>query len=716
VITDSKYTILKDIWGYTSFRPQQSDIIDTVLSGRDCLIIMPTGGGKSLCFQLPALLMDGVAVVVSPLIALMNDQVAALKLSGVHVAALHSNMTQRGQNEVERDLVSGKVKLLYVSPERINSPGFAGFLATLDISLFAIDEAHCVSIWGNDFRPDYVQLNAIRDRFEHVPFIALTATADAATQNDIIKQLHLKDPKSFIASFERTNITMEARPGVRRYHQVVEFLQKQGSGSGIIYCLSRKETERLSEKLRLAGFNCGYYHAGMDATSRIDVQKAFQDDQLQFICATIAFGMGIDKNNIRWIIHYSMPKNLEGYYQEIGRSGRDGQPAHSILFYSWADFTMLRGFIDVSQADDDFKIVQYAKLERMWEFASAGECRTNIILNYFGEYRDYDCKHCDNCLYPPSKTEGTEIAQKALSAIVRCKGEVSLNFLIDILRGSHKAELVEAGYDQIKTFGVGRNISYINWKIYLTQLINQGLIRIDYTDHFKLKTTPLSDDVLFRGKKIQLMDIGQHVEKKTSDIPKSKPKSRTEIFEDLLMLQLKEWRKQKAASKNVPGYVVLNDKVFHQIVKEKPLFISDLAAIEGIGKAKMQDYADEILHIIRSLVLDKEYTINITGKTFLETLMLYQAKMTPQQIAYRKKVTLSTIFSHLTVLYGKSENIQLYDFVNEQEVDQVEEAWIQAGKTMHIGAITEQLQKPMDFEKIKIALAIIIKKLKLDKP
>jgi ATP-dependent DNA helicase RecQ len=704
-IQQHKYSILKDIWGFTSFRSDQSAIIDHVLAGHDSLVIMPTGGGKSLCYQLPALMLPGLSVVVSPLIALMNDQVTALHLSGVKVAAFHSNMSRAEQVETEQKLIKGEIKLLYVSPERINAPGFTTLLKSLDISLFAIDEAHCVSVWGNDFRPDYVLLNKIRDGFVHVPFIALTATADAATQNDICRQLHLNNPEIFVSSFERKNITTEARPAEQKYRQTVDFLLKAKDKSGIIYCLSRKETEKLSAKLRQAGFNCDFYHAGMDAEDRKRVQKDFQDDKIQFICATIAFGMGIDKSNIRWIIHYAMPKNLEGYYQEIGRAGRDGTPAQALLFYSWGDYIMLKKFIDDSQANEEFKTVQYAKLERMWEYASANECRTNLVLNYFGEFRSEPCMHCDNCLVPPKSIDATITAQKALSAVVRCNENVGLNLLIDVLRGSYRAEVREGGYDQIRTFGAGKDISFINWKIYITQLINQGYIRIDYTDHFKLKTTPLTKEVLFESKKVRLVDLSY------TDlvVEKEKPKQKKLLLEDELMKRLKEWRSELAKQKQVPAYVIFSDKVFENVVASKPSTTADLLNVEGIGKVKMEQYGKDILAIIQGFLSSQDIVKNVKGQTYIETLDLYKEGFTPAEIAKARDMSEATVYSHLAYLYTKDEPVDVLRYVTMEEVSLIQDAWNRAGQEMALAAIAERLNTPIEFHKIRLALAVIIK-------
>lgn len=706
ILQVDKYKILKDVWGFTAFREGQEGVIDRCLTRLDSLVIMPTGGGKSLCYQLPALILPGLTIVISPLIALMNDQVAALKSAGIMVDAFHSNMTKTEQNEVENKLNRGLIKLLYVSPERINNVGFMDFLLKFKISLVAIDEAHCVSVWGNDFRPDYVQLSKVRDRLNDVPFIALTATADTATQQDICKQLHLHDPKIFISSFERKNITTESRPAEQKYRQTVEFLYKTNNQCGIIYCLSRNETEKLSAKLTQAGFNCAFYHAGMSPEDRKRVQNDFQEDKVRFICATIAFGMGIDKSNIRWIIHYAMPKNLEGYYQEIGRAGRDGSPARALLFYSWGDYIMLKKFIDESQADEAFKTVQYAKLDRMWEYASAYECRTNVVLNYFGEYKTKGCGHCDNCLQPPKSNDATTIAQKALSAIIRCNEDVGINTLIDVLRGSYRAEIRQAGWDKIKTFGAGKDISYINWKIYITQLINQGLIRIDYTDGFKLKTTPLSENVLFKGIKVNLVDVT----KSEFEIEKPKPAQKKKTFDDELMIKLREWRTEMATQQKVPAYVIFSDAVFENIVAAKPTLKTDLMNIEGIGKVKYEKYGNTLIEIIRGYLEHKQIVKNIKGQTYMETLSLINKGLTPEQIAKQRNITVQTVFGHIAHLYTKEEKIDLLKYITQKEIDIVKAAWEKAGKPIALAPIAEQLIEPISFDKIRLALVYILKK------
>ena len=592
----SIHQILKDTFGYTQFRPHQEEVIQAVLNKKDTLVIMPTGGGKSMCYQIPALVNEGLTIVISPLIALMNDQVAALKQLDIRAATLHSNINFKRVKEVYDEIDHDYLKLLYVSPEKVLSENFLSFIKKQKVSLFAIDEAHCVSVWGNDFRPEYVKLATLKESFPDVPTIALTATADNSTQADIIKQLKLKEPAHFVSSFERKNINTATKSGIKRIDQILNFLQRRQQEAGIVYCLSRKSTESVAAKLQAKGFKARAYHAGLPSNERHEVQTEFQNDTLNIVCATIAFGMGIDKPNIRWVIHYNMPKNIEGYYQEIGRGGRDGNYANALLFYSWGDFLNLQKFIDDSEATQQFKAVQRAKLSRMWEYATANSCRTNLVLNYFGEYRSEKCNHCDNCLNPQELFDGTKYAQMALSAIIRTHEHVGLNLLVDILRGSSKQEIRQANYDKIKTFGVGREVPFTHWKHYITQMVNQGIISIDYSDYNRLKTTPLSKKVIHNETKIELAKFVSPEERKKVVVEKIQY---TDSDADIYLLRaLKKWRKEKANSLNIPAFVILHDKSLRQIASVIPKAENELLNIEGIGQAKLQKYGSEIMAII----------------------------------------------------------------------------------------------------------------------
>ena len=588
---------LESIFGYKNFRLEQEKVINRVLDGEDSLVIMPTGGGKSLCYQIPAIVSDGLTIVVSPLIALMNDQVSALKELGVEAATLNSSVNQGELNEIFTKMRDGKLKLLYVSPERLMGGDFVNYLKNFTISLFAIDEAHCVSVWGNDFRPEYIQLKALKENFPKVPVVALTATADSTTQADILKQLGLNKAEIFLSSFERKNISVEARPGLKRIEQIIEFVKHEKDKAGIVYCLSRKSCESVAGKLQAKGIKASYYHAGMNSEDRNRIQRNFQNDEVQIVCATIAFGMGIDKPNIRWVIHYNMPKNIEGYYQEIGRAGRDGDPAKAMLFSSWGDFINLKKFVDEGEAEETFKKVQRAKLERMWQYANAVNCRTNFVLNYFGEYRAEGCGHCDNCLHPPKIFDGSTYAKMALSGVLRSKESISSSLLIDMLRGSHRSEISNRGLDRLKTFGVGRQVPQAHWNHYLTQMVNQGILKIDFADYSKVKTTPLSEKVLYENLAVPLAEFEGYKKAKAPKIEKL-PVDIANMDKDLFS-RLKTWRNNLAKEKNVPAYVILSNKTLQYIAAELPTNDAQLLEINGIGQKKLDSFGEEILALVK---------------------------------------------------------------------------------------------------------------------
>jgi len=587
---------LKDVFGYDTFRLGQKEIISGVLEGKDHLVVMPTGGGKSLCYQLPALLLPHLTIVISPLIALMEDQVAALDQLGICARAMHSGKSFEEKSEIDGLISKNELKLLYIAPETILQDRMKNYLATLAISLIAIDEAHCVSVWGNDFRPEYRELHSLRQIVNKVPWIALTATADDATRQEMATQLGLEEPSITVSSFERENIHVTCRPGQKRIEQIERFVIQRPDQAGIIYCLSRKSTEKLSGKLKDRGIKAAYYHAGMDSLSRSRIQTRFQNDEIHVICATIAFGMGIDKSNVRFVIHYNLPKNIESYYQEIGRAGRDGEPSEALLFYSWGDVIQLKSFIDGGDGASRFKEVQHAKLERMWQLVSGHSCRTNVILNYFGEYRDKPCNHCDNCEKKETTIDGTVLSQKALSAVARCNQSISITQLLDILKGAYKPELRDQGWTEIKTFGAGRELTYPQWREYLTQMINLGLMSLDYTDGYKLKLTPLSKDVLTGQTQIPLHEW-QPVQK----VKKIKKLVVTddEDIDQSLYEQLRTWRAAQARDKKIPAYTIFHDKTLKALASIQPKDESSLLQISGIGQAKLEKYGEEILALIR---------------------------------------------------------------------------------------------------------------------
>lgn len=590
--------VLKNTFGYSTFRSQQEAIIQSILDKKDTLVIMPTGGGKSLCYQIPAIVSEGICIVISPLIALMEDQVNSLRQNGVKAAGLHSGISKEEQEDIFRLINMQQLDLLYVSPERTGSERFFNFLKTLNISFIAVDESHCVSIWGNDFRPDYLHLKKFKEYLPNIPIIALTATADESTREDIAAQLHLNEPQVFVDSFERTNIHISTLPAHGRINVINDFIFDHPGEAGIIYCLSRKNTESIAEKLQAKGFKAAYYHAGMHTLDRQRIQQQFQNDEIDVICATIAFGMGIDKPNIRFVFHYNMPKNIESYYQEIGRAGRDGLESNAILFSNYNDYTQLKQFIDDSPAKSDFKRVQYAKLERMWEFVSNYSCQTNFILNYFGEYKSEGCGHCDNCLKPPATFDGTRETQMALSGIYRMQEKENMEMLIDVLRGSGKKGIYEKGYQNIKTYGVGRNYTYLDWKSYLVQMINQGYIKLDFKDHSRLKLTPQSKEVLFESKKVSLVRF----EKSKASKKVVNKKTLPEHIDDGLYEILRKWRAKKASELGIPAYSVLQNKSLESLSDQKPIYESKLMDIYGIGQAKVTKYGKEIIGIIKDYI------------------------------------------------------------------------------------------------------------------
>ncbi|MBK1646544.1 DNA helicase RecQ [Thiocapsa imhoffii] len=662
--------ILNRVFGYDAFRGAQAAIIDQVLSGGDALVLMPTGGGKSLCYQIPALLRPGVGVVVSPLIALMQDQVDALRQLGVRAAFLNSSLAPREAQAIEQALLAGDLDLVYVAPERLLSERFLGVLERLPIALFAIDEAHCVSQWGHDFRPEYMQLHQLHERWPKVPRIALTATADAPTRAEILTRLGLEQAAQFVSSFDRPNIRYRIVEKVSPRQQLLAFLRHEHAGdAGIVYCLSRRQVEAIADFLSAQGLTALPYHAGLSAETRRTHQTRFLREDGVIIVATIAFGMGIDKPDVRFVAHLDLPKSLEAYYQETGRAGRDGLAANAWMAYGLGDLVMLRRMIEDSGADERFKRVERQRLDSMLGYCETTACRRQVLLGYFGEPLPQPCGNCDTCLEPVATWDGLVAAQKALSCIYRTGQRFGTSYLVDVLLGKHNERIRRFGHDQISTHGIGTELSAEQWKSVFRQLVAMGLIAVDLAGHGALRLTEHSRPVLRGERGIQFRQDPDRkrssgAERRAANALSSDPPSDPEA--SALWQALRDYRRQLALEQDVPSYHIFNDATLREILAYRPRNLDELSRISGVGEMKLNHFGAGFLRLLalheerfgrpaqvpalpatRRTGSSRRRSEGLLNDTTLDTLARFRAGARPEAIAAQRDLKLSTVYSHL---------------------------------------------------------------------
>jgi len=598
---ETPLAVLRTVFGFQTFRAHQQAVIDDLLSGQDCFVLMPTGGGKSLCYQIPALILPGTAIVVSPLIALMQDQVSALKAYGVRAAYYNSTLDADAANQVLMQLHTGQLDLLYVSPERLLNESFFKQLQQMPISLFAVDEAHCVSQWGHNFRPEYSQIGALRERFPQVPFLALTATADEVTRQDIMQRLHLQHAKIHIGGFDRANIRYTVSEKNQPMKQLLAFLNSQSDKqqSGIVYCLSRKRVEEVALKLQEAGFRSKAYHAGLPTEIRQSVHQQFMRDEVTIVVATVAFGMGIDKPNVRFVVHYDLPKNIEGYYQETGRAGRDGLPSEALLLYGAQDIVTARYFVN-QNPNEAQKRIEAHKLDAMVQFAEAVTCRRQVLLHYFGEEAHQQCGNCDVCLNPPRFFDGTTEAQKALSCVYRLQESFGMRYVIDVLRGLEHERIRQLNHQQLSTYGIGKDLSAAQWTSIFRQLIHLGYLQQDIQNYSVLKLMPNAGEILKGQKRLQLA-APRHQLASSNRGSRKQAKANLSAGELQDFEGLRQLRKEIADSEERPAYQVFGDAVLIEMVQKRPQTESALLAINGVGEQKLARYGFEFLHYLKQL-------------------------------------------------------------------------------------------------------------------
>lgn len=687
-------SLLKKFYGYDSFRPLQYEVIEHIVSGGDALVLMPTGGGKSVCFQIPALIGEGCAIVVSPLLSLMKDQVDALRANGIPAAAVNSMQSDATNRDVIEKAFAGKIKLLYISPERLLAE-IGQWSSSLAVSLIAVDEAHCISQWGHDFRPEYTKLSVLKEYFPNIPFVALTATADKLTREDIVKQLGMTDARMFISSFDRPNLSLNVETNYaekEKLGRILEFVGEHPGQSGIIYCLSRANTEKVAAFLVNEGYNAVSYHAGMGNAERQRVQQSFLNDEIDIICATIAFGMGIDKSNVRWVVHFNMPKNVECYYQEIGRAGRDGLPSDTLMFYSYSDVAMLTHFVEESGQLE----INREKLRRMQEYAEASVCRRRMLLSYFNERYDHDCGNCDVCKNPPERFDGTQLCQMAVSAAVRTGQSLSMTMLINVLRGSRLAALAEKGFDKIKTFGVGANLPHAAWSGYMLQMIQLGVFEIAYNEGNHLKVTAYGWDIV-KGLALPVMMSRVSFERRACHKGKLQKHDGKPALSprDKLLEQLKSVRMLIAKQENVPPYIIFSDKVLSDFADLMPLTVDDFAAVPGVGEKKVIRFSKQFLSVIRK---HKGMPAVVPGFSENVTSLLLGKGYGIDDIAMVRGLKKSTICGHIAKLIQTRKITDYNKWISENEYERIIGVWRSGGDLRQCPDI--------DYDIVPIALAV----------
>jgi len=713
-LADKTLSALKDFFGFTSFRPLQQEIIQAILARRDVFVLMPTGGGKSLCYQLPALLLDGLTIVVSPLIALMKDQVDGLRENGIAASFINSSLDPSQIQRRQKALANGEIKLLYVAPERLMMPHFLEYIAKLPLALFAIDEAHCISEWGHDFRPEYRQLSELRTRLPQVPIAALTATATERVQSDIIKQLHLHEAQTFKASFNRANLFYTVRNKNNSYEQLLDFLKTRRNESGIVYCQSRATTESVAEGLQRDGFRALAYHAGLESTERTKRQEQFVHDEAQIICATIAFGMGIDKPNVRYVVHYDLPKNLEGYYQETGRAGRDGLPSDCLLLFGYGDKMKIEYFIEQKPGEHERRIA-YQQLQQIVGYAESAECRRKIVLDYFGDALATDnCGMCDNCTSttPAEKIDATIHAQQFLSCVKRTGERFGMNYVIDVLRGAKAEKIFMNGHATLSTYGIGKGHGKEEWQAMARQLIRLGYARQAPEEYNAIKLTEKSSEVLFKGEKLFLSKPG-HEQQFISANDRSADHYDHELFE-----RLRELRKNLAQQAGIPAYMIFSDASLRQMAQKFPLNESAFRNISGVGERKLAEYGTVFIQEISTHCSEKNIspssstTVNqarpirkALSLTQKESLLLHRQGLPVGRIAEKRQLAVNTIYEHLADLIEQGESVNLENLISPERQQTILQAFEKLGSD-RLKPVMEMLGGEFCYGELKVMRAI----------